>query len=90
MTPAEQAEKQAIFNKGANDPLIRTQGVMAYLFTFGKNFRVMLYDSGSTLNTIEIDAAMLRIGGTDVASVAYAGGPFPYTSAVHDGTDQAL
>ena len=83
MTAEENAEKDAIFAKGGNDPLIRTQGVMAYLFTFGKDFKVMLYDSGSTLNTPEIDAAMARIGGTDVASVAYAGGhshtQVPYT-----------
>jgi hypothetical protein len=42
MTPAEKAEKDAIFAKGSGDPLIRTQGVMAYLFTFGKDFKVML------------------------------------------------
>jgi L-ascorbate metabolism protein UlaG (beta-lactamase superfamily) len=83
MSAEETAEKNAIFNKGGNDQLILTQGVMAYLFTFGKDFRVILYDSGSTLNTPEIDMAMLRIGGTDVASVAYAGGhshtQVPYT-----------
>jgi L-ascorbate metabolism protein UlaG (beta-lactamase superfamily) len=83
MTAAEQAEKNAIFNKGSGDPLIRTQGVVVYLFTFGKDFKVILYDSGSTLNTVEIETAMQRIGGTDVASVAYAGGhshtQVPYT-----------
>ena len=51
MTACREGEKDAIFAKGGNDPMIRTQGVMAYLFTFGKDFKVMLYDSGSTLNT---------------------------------------
>jgi L-ascorbate metabolism protein UlaG (beta-lactamase superfamily) len=83
LTPEEIAAKAAEMARGSMDPLIRTEGVMAYLFTFGKDFRVILYDSASTLNTPEIEAAMQRIGFTDVASVAYAGGhshtQVPYT-----------
>ena len=83
LTAEETAKKAAIMARGSMDALIRTQGVVVYLFTFGKDFRVIFYDSASTLNTPEIEAAMQRIGGTDVATVAYAGGhshtQVPYT-----------
>ena len=83
LTTEENAKAAAIMARGSMDPLIRPQGVVAYLFTFGKDFRVIFYDSAATLNTSEIEAAMQRIGGTDVATVAYAGGhshtQVPYT-----------
>jgi L-ascorbate metabolism protein UlaG (beta-lactamase superfamily) len=87
MTAEETAVKDALFATGSNDPNIRTKGVLAYLFTFGKDFRVLLYDSGSTVLSDDLKAKLdsLVAGGKrlDVASVAYAGGhshtQVPYT-----------
>ena len=53
--------------------------VLAYLFTFGKDFRVILYDTANPNLTPEVTALMQRIGGkTDVCSVAFAGSPEQY------------
>lgn len=83
LTPEEQAKKDAIMARGSMDPGIRTEGVMAYLFTFGKDFRLIYYDSAATKIAPEIEEVMQRIGGVDVAMVAHAGGhshtQVPYT-----------
>ena len=58
--------------------------ILAYLFTFGKDFRLLFYDSAATLVSDDIKALMERIGGSvDVGTVAHAGGhsitQVPYT-----------
>lgn len=58
--------------------------ILVYLFTFGKDFRLLFYDSAATLISDELKAVMERIGGSvDVGSVAHAGGhsntQVPYT-----------
>lgn len=78
-TPEEKAAEDAIKAKGASDPAIRTEGVVAYLFTFGKDFRFVFYDSANPTLTDEAKAIMARIGGrTDVTTLAYQGGPAEY------------
>ena len=79
ISPEVQAIEDAIKAKGGNDPAIRTEGVVAYLFTFHKDFRFIYYDSANSTLTEEAKAIMARIGGkTDVATLAYQGGPAQY------------
>ncbi len=78
-SPEVQAIEAAIQAKGGNDPAIRTEGVVAYLFTFGKDFRFVFYDSANPTLTDEAKNIMARIGGrTDLATLAYQGGPAQY------------
>jgi L-ascorbate metabolism protein UlaG (beta-lactamase superfamily) len=44
-TPAEQAQLDAIRERGSRDPKIATEGVISYLLTFGNNFRVIFANS---------------------------------------------
>jgi hypothetical protein len=77
---AEQLAWKATYTgAGAGGPVVTEQGVFAYLFTFGKDFRFIYYDSANPTLLPEIVAAMERIGGkTDIATLAYAGGPEKY------------
>ena len=68
------------------EPKINMLEIMGYLFTFGKDFRLVFWDSAASLISPEIEAVMERIGGSvDVASIAHAGGhsltQVPYTMA---------
>ena len=73
-TPEQAAAEAAIAARGSSDPKITTEGTFAYLFTFGKDFRYMFYDSMNPILTDETREVMQRIGGrTDVATVGYQG-----------------
>src|SRR2546426_590957 len=45
-TPAEVTEFQAMIARGSLNPLIITEGTIAYLFTFDSGYRMMWLDSG--------------------------------------------
>lgn len=62
----------AIKARGSNDSSIDTEGTLAYLLTFGTGFRLIWLDSAGPI-TEEERRLMERIGGVDVAIVAYQG-----------------
>lgn len=55
-----------------NPETVRTEGTMAYLFTFDGGFRLIFRDSAGPISDAEREA-MNRIGSTDLAFVAYKG-----------------
>jgi len=69
-TPAETAAFQAMLARGSFDPLIITQGTIAYLFTFDSGYRMMWLDSGGPI-TPQLTAVMSRVGKTDLAIASY-------------------
>jgi hypothetical protein len=60
--------------RGSNDPSIQQYGTFAYLFTFGRNFTALMYDSHNPLLTTEFQALMARLGSVDIGTVGYQGG----------------
>ena len=48
-TPAEVVEFQAMLARGSFNPLIITQGTIAYLFTFDSGYRMVWLDSGGPI-----------------------------------------
>lgn len=69
-TPAENAQLAAMLSRGSFDPLIITQGTIAYLFTFDKGYRFMWLDSGGPL-TPQLIGVMNRVGRTNFAIASY-------------------
>ncbi len=69
-TPEESAATVAVVSRGSFDPLILTQGTIAYLFTFDSGYRIMWLDSGGPI-TPQLTAAMSRVGKTDLAIASY-------------------
>jgi L-ascorbate metabolism protein UlaG (beta-lactamase superfamily) len=69
-TPEETAESQAIFSRGSFDPLIITEGTIAYLFTFDRGYHMVWVDSGGPI-TPQLRAVMSRIGRTNLAIASY-------------------
>ena len=68
-TPEQIAERNAIRERGTNDPRVVTEGTIAYLITLDNGFRIMFRDSGGVVTDYE-KAAMARVGRVDVALVA--------------------
>jgi L-ascorbate metabolism protein UlaG (beta-lactamase superfamily) len=72
LTEEQLAEQAAIRSRGVQDPLVVTEGTLAYLITLDNGYRIMYRDSGGRLTEFE-KAAMERVGGrVDVALVAVA------------------
>jgi L-ascorbate metabolism protein UlaG (beta-lactamase superfamily) len=72
-TPEQSAAEAVILARGTFDPLVITEGTIAYLFTFDNGFKLIYRNSAGPITPYET-AAMARIGGnTDVAIVAYIG-----------------
>ncbi|MBK4737786.1 MBL fold metallo-hydrolase [Noviherbaspirillum pedocola] len=71
-TPDQSAAEAAILARGTFDPRVFTEGTIAYLFTFDNGFKLIYRNSAGPITDTE-RAAMARIGGTDVAIVAYIG-----------------
>jgi len=69
-TTAEVAEFQAVLARGSFDPLIITQGTIAYLFTFDSGYRLVWIDSGGPI-TSQLTTVMSRVGSTDLAIASY-------------------
>jgi hypothetical protein len=69
-TPAETAEFQAVLARGSFNPLIITQGTIAYLLTFESGYRMVWLDSGGPI-TSQLLAVMDRIGKTNLAIASY-------------------
>jgi L-ascorbate metabolism protein UlaG (beta-lactamase superfamily) len=70
-TPSEAAALSAILARGSTDPLIITQGTIAYVFTFEDGFKVAWRDSGGVITDFE-KQAMKKIGPVDVLLGAVA------------------
>ena len=71
-SPAEQQQRADIRARGLSDPLIITQGTIAYLFTFDNGFRLLYRNSAGPITDPET-ATMQQLGSTDLAIVAYQG-----------------
>ena len=71
-SPEEAAAEAAIEARGSDDPSIAKEGTVAYLLKFDNGFRLIWLDSAGPI-TQEERRLMERIGGVDVAIVAYQG-----------------
>lgn len=60
----------AIAARGSTDPKIMGEGVLALVFTFPNGFRIGFLDSAGPV-TASLQRLMDRLGGTDIALVAY-------------------
>src|SRR5262249_12867114 len=60
----------AMLSRGSFDPLIITQGTIAYLFTFDKGYRFIWLDSGGPI-TPQLIGVMNRVGKTNLAIASY-------------------
>jgi len=69
-TPAETAEFQAVLARGSFNPLIITQGTIAYLVTFESGYRMVWLDSGGPI-TSQLLTVMNRIEKTNLAIASY-------------------
>jgi L-ascorbate metabolism protein UlaG (beta-lactamase superfamily) len=74
LTDEEQAEMEAIREKGSWAPDIKEFGTYGFLFTFENDFTVFLYDSHNSVLTDEFKAVMARLGSVDIGTVGYQGG----------------
>lgn len=72
LTPEEKQHDAEVSRRGTSDPRVRTEGTIAYLFTFDTGFRLMFRDSAGPASNAEQEV-MQRIRTTDVAFVAYQG-----------------
>lgn len=70
---AEEVEAERVIEaRGSSDPGVRTQGTLAFVFTFKSGFRLLFLDSAGPITEAERQL-MRRIKQTDVAIVAYQG-----------------
>lgn len=72
LTPEERRHDEEVSRRGTSDPRVRSEGTLAYLFTFDDGFRMIFRDSAGPISGAERDL-MMRIGRTDLAFVAYQG-----------------
>jgi hypothetical protein len=72
LSPEEQQLASEIRARGLSDPLIITQGTIAYLFTFDNGFRLLYRNSAGPITDTET-ALMQQIPATDLAIIAYQG-----------------
>lgn len=72
LSPEEQQRASEIRARGLSDPLIITQGTIAYLFTFDNGFRLLYRNSAGPITDTET-ALMQQIPATDLAIIAYQG-----------------
>jgi hypothetical protein len=76
VSAADLASAQAVTTRGSFDPLILTQGTIAYLLTFDSGYRVMWLNSGGPI-TDTLRSAMARLRSTNLAMVGYNVQSFP-------------
>ena len=67
LSPEEQQQREEIRARGLSDPLIITQGTIAYLFTFDNGFKLVYRNSAGPITDTE-RAAMEQLGSTDQAT----------------------
>jgi beta-lactamase family protein len=72
LSPEEQQRATDIRARGLSDPLIITQGTIAYLFTFDNGFRLLYRNSAGPITDAET-AFMQQAPSTDLAIIAYQG-----------------
>jgi L-ascorbate metabolism protein UlaG (beta-lactamase superfamily) len=80
MTAAQKAEEAQIRARGATGPRIIDEGTIAYLITLDSGFRIMFRDSAGPVTDYE-RAAMARVGGVDLAIVAWRAAYLPSLTA---------
>jgi Beta-lactamase superfamily domain len=71
-SPQEQQQFAEIRARGLTDPLIITQGTIAYLLTFDDGFRLLYRNSAGPITDAET-SMMQQIPSTDLAIIAYQG-----------------
>jgi L-ascorbate metabolism protein UlaG (beta-lactamase superfamily) len=79
LTPAEQAQHDAVSARGSNDPNIITQGTMGFTFTFPSGFRIVWFDSVSNPSPEELQLANSLAPGVDVAIFPWTPHPIAET-----------
>jgi L-ascorbate metabolism protein UlaG (beta-lactamase superfamily) len=72
LSPDEQQRAANVRARGLSDPLIITQGTIAYLITFDNGFRLLYRNSAGPITDPEI-ALMQQLPKTDLAIIAYQG-----------------
>jgi len=72
LSPEEQRQTAENRTRGLSDPLIITEGTIAYLFTFDNGFRLLYRNSAGPITDAEI-GLMQQISDTDLAIIAYQG-----------------
>lgn len=73
-TPEQAAAEKAIMAKGTFAPDVITKGTIAYAFTFDSGFKVLWIDSAGPVT--DGDRALAeKLGGVDIAIIAYQGHP---------------
>jgi hypothetical protein len=72
LSPQEQQQRGEIRARGLSDPLIITQGTIAYLLTFDNGFKLLYRNSAGPITDPEV-TTMQQVGNTDLAIIAYQG-----------------
>ena len=70
LTEAERQQADRIRARGSSDPALATEGVIAYLFTFGTNFRIVFVDSPGPVTDAQRQI-MQSVPSVDVALLPY-------------------
>jgi hypothetical protein len=69
-TPDETSQFFAMLARGTSNPLVLTEGTIAYLFTFDSGFRMVWLDSGGPI-TPQMISVMNRVGRANLAIASY-------------------
>jgi L-ascorbate metabolism protein UlaG (beta-lactamase superfamily) len=69
-TPDETSQFFAMLARGTGNPLVLTEGTIAYLFTFDSGFRMVWLDSGGPI-TPQMISVMNRVGRANLAIASY-------------------
>jgi L-ascorbate metabolism protein UlaG (beta-lactamase superfamily) len=72
LSEQEKQQTAEIRARGLSDPLIITEGTIAYLLTFDNGFRLLYRNSAGPITDAERQAAA-ELGGVDLAIIAYQG-----------------
>jgi hypothetical protein len=70
LTDAERQQADRIRARGSSDPAVATEGVITYLFTFGRDFRVLFVDTPGPITGAQ-QQMMQNVSSLDVALLPY-------------------
>ena len=70
LTDAERQQADRIRARGSSDPALATEGVIGYLFTFGRNFRIVFVDTPGPITDAQRQM-MQTVPSVDVALLPY-------------------
>jgi L-ascorbate metabolism protein UlaG (beta-lactamase superfamily) len=74
LSEAEKAFLDGTKDKGSWDRTIRGEGTYGFLFTFGRDFTALMYDSHNPEMTPAFQALIDRLGSVDIGTVGFQGG----------------